>query len=428
MLRSLIAFVFLSFLICCTNKCLIVNKNQKIVHGFTAPGFEAVRNEFEKNLTHRKEIGAACAIYYKNKKVVDIWGGYRDKKKKLKWEENTLVSGWSSSKGAGAICLAKLHSMGLLDYDEKIITYWPEFSKHNKAKITVRQLLSQQAGLCLFNPEDAGRYTIEQLKNYDTLSRVLENIIPLWEPGTKYGYHGGSEGLLMMELVRRIDPSHRTIGTFFREEIAKPLNIEYYIGLPEIIPAYRVAYMHTASPFIALFHLKELAPGIRKAIFNRKSIFMKSMTEIKGIDLNDRKYLSFEDPDGNGIGEARALAALYNDLVNGGIKTGIKKETINLLEAKPSYPPDGKIDCVMGMPMPTVLGFMKSEKGGAQFTSSQRGYGFIGANGAIGCADPDQELSFAYMSNHMGYHMSKHEDIILHKTWECIDSITAKQQ
>jgi CubicO group peptidase (beta-lactamase class C family) len=423
MLRSLIAFLLLIAILNCTNSYVAVNENKQIVHGYVAPGFETVRDEFEKNLTQRKEIGAACAIYYQNEKVVDIWGGYRDKKKKLKWEENTLVSGWSSSKGAGAICLAKLHSMGLLDYDKKIIDYWPEFSKHNKADITVRQLLSQQAGLCLFNPEDAGRYTIKDLKNNDTLSRILENIIPLWEPGTKYGYHGGSEGLLIMELVRRIDPLHRTIGKFFQEEIAKPLNIEYYIGLPESIPQTRVAFMHSASPFIALFHLKEYAPGVRKALFNSKSIFMKSMTEVKGIDLNNREYLSFEDPDGNGVGEARALAALYNDLINGGNKIGIKEETIKLLEAKPSYPPDGKIDCVMGMPMPTVLGFMKSEQGGAQFTTTQRGYGFIGANGAIGCADPDRHLSFSYLSNHMGYHMSKHEDIILYKTWECIDNI-----
>lgn len=421
MFRTVITFLLLSSILDCTNSRLFVNKNRNVVYGYVAPGFEAVRDEFEKNLTHRKEIGAACAIYYRNEKVVDIWGGYRNKKRKLKWEENTLVSGWSSSKGAGAVCLAKLHSMGLLDYDEKIATYWPEFSRHNKGNITVRQLLSQQAGLCLFNPDDAGRYSINDLKNHDTLSRILENIIPLWVPGTKYGYHGGSEGLMMMELVRRIDPSHRTIGTYFQEEIAKPLNIEYYLGLPESVPSTRVAFMHSASPFTALFHLKEYAPGVRKALFNSKSIFMRSMTEVKGINLNSREYLSFEDPDGNGIGEARALAALYNDLVNGGDKTGIKVETINLIEAKPSYPPGGKIDCVMGIPMPTVLGFMKSEIGGAQFTTTQRGYGFIGANGAIGCADPDRHLAFSYMSNHMGYHMSKHEDIILQKTWECID-------
>jgi len=409
----------------CSDPSLLGRETRKTVYGHVSPGFEAVRDEFEKNFTHRKEIGAACAVYYQNEKVVDIWGGYRDKKKKIKWEENTVVSGWSSSKGVGAVCLAKLHSMGLLDYDARISEYWPGFSKHNKGNITIRQLLSQQAGLCLFNPEDAGRYSIEQLKNHDTLSRILENIVPLWEPGTRYGYHGGSEGLLMMELVRRIDPSHRTIGKFFREEIAIPLKINYYLGLPESIPDDRVAFMHVSSPVSALFHLKENPPGIRKAIFNPRSIFMKSMTEIKGIDLNDRKYLSFEDPDGNGIGEARALAAIYNDLVNGGERLNIKKETIEQFEAPPSYPPGGKTDCVMGIPMPTVSGFMKSETGGAHFTASQRGYGFIGANGAIGCADPDYQLAFAYMSNHMGYHMSKHEDIVLYTTWRCIDSIRA---
>lgn len=423
MLKISMLAIALSILIGCYGSSHLVHSNNEIVHGFVAPGFESVRNEFEKNLTKRNEIGAACAIYYKNQKVVDIWGGYRDRKHNLPWEEHTLVSGWSSSKGAGAICLAKLHAQGYLDYDDKIATYWPEFAKHGKDKITIKQLLSQQAGLCLLNPEDAGKYSCEQLKNHDTLSKVLENIIPLWELGTKYGYHGGSEGLYEAELVRRIDPMHRSIGTFFQEEIAKPLDIEYYIGLPEGIDQSRIARMYMANLLVAISHLGDMPHGVRKAVFNSKSIFMRSMTEIKGIDLNDRKYLAFEDPDGNGTGEARALAAMYNDLINGGKTAGINQETIDLLEAGPTYPHGNKIDCVMGIPMPTVLGFMKPETGGAQFAKSQRGFGFIGANGAIGCADPDRRLSFAYLTNYNAFRMSKNGDLILKALWNCVDNI-----
>jgi CubicO group peptidase (beta-lactamase class C family) len=423
MIKNAILSIAALILVACSSPANLAHSNREIVHGFAAPGFELVRDEFKRNLTKRNEIGAACAVYYKNQKVVDIWGGIRDKKRHVPWEEHTLVSGWSSSKGPGAMCLAKLHAQGYLDYDKQIAAYWPEFAKRGKENIIIRQLLSQQAGLCLLNPEDAGKYSFEQLKNHDTLSKVLENILPIWKPGEQYGYHGGSEGLYEAELVRRIDPAHRSIGRFFQEEIAKPLNVEYYIGLPESLDQSRIAHMYMANPLVAISHLGDMPPGVRKAVFNSKSVFMRSMTEIKGIDLNNRKYLAFEDPDGNGTGEARALAALYNDLINGGTATGIRQETIDLLEGAPIYPHGNKIDCVMGIPMPTVLGFIKPETGGAQFAKSQRGFGFIGANGAMGCADPDRQLSFAYLTNYNAFRMSKNGDLVLKAVWQCIDKI-----
>lgn len=383
------------------------------VHGYVAPGFEAVAEEFGLNLNKRGEIGAACTIYYNGEKVVDIWGGYRNKEKKEPWKEDTIVGCWSASKGVGAACLALLHSRNLLDYDQRISHYWPAFSKHGKGSITVRQLLSQQAGLCLFNREDLPLLSVSNLKKEEFLSHALENIIPLWEPGTKYGYHGASEGLLIAELVRRIDPQHRNIGRFFQEEIARPLSLQYWIGLPEDIDGKRLAKMYMASPLTAIRNMKYLPPGARKSIFDKNSIFMRSMTEIKGIDLNDRKYLSFEDPDGNGIGEARALAALYNEFLTGGKRIGLSAKTISLIEEPAAFPESGPIDLVMGIEMPTSLGFMKVTSGSAPFASSSRGYGFIGANGTIGFADPDMKIAFAYAGNYNAFHLSYHEDHVL---------------
>jgi CubicO group peptidase (beta-lactamase class C family) len=393
------------------------------VHGFVAPGFEIVREEFARNIADRNEPGAACAAYFEGRKVVDLWGGYRDKKKSLPWQEHTLVRSWSSSKGLGAVCLAQLHSQGLLDYDAKISHYWPEFAKNGKENITVRQLLAQQAGLCLLNKADAKRYSVEQLKDHDTLSKVLENIVPIWEPGTKYGYHGASEGPLIAELLRRIDPKHRSIGTYFQQEIAQPLRIRYYIGLPESVPDSLLAATLVANPMVALLHMNYMPWGLRKAVFNPRSIFMRSMMEVKGIDLNSRKYMAFEDPGGNGFGEPRGMAAVYDEMLTGGKKIGVSRLTLDLIEKPAVYPPGGKVDAVLGIVMPTSLGFMKPDSGSAFYTSSPRAYGFFGANGSMGFADPDAGIAFAYGGNYHAYHMSLHEDLVVKALYAAAENV-----
>src|SRR5579872_635069 len=118
------------------------------VQGMVAPGFESVREEFDRNFTERGELGAACAVYYRGKPVVDLWGGIRNKVTGDLWEEDTLVPVFSSTKGMASMGVAVAHSRGLFDYDERVATYWPEFAQAGKANVTVRQLLSHQAGVC----------------------------------------------------------------------------------------------------------------------------------------------------------------------------------------------------------------------------------------------------------------------------------------
>ena len=168
---------------------------------FVAPGFEEVREEFIRNFTSRNEIGASCCIYYKGEKVVDLWGGYKDKKTKEPWEENTIVKVFSTTKGMALIVLAKLHSEGLLDYNEKVCTYWPEFARNGKENITVEQLLTHKAGLVLLKR----KVRVTELHDFATMSVLLENAAPSWEPGAKSGYHSATIGLYIQQLVMRID-------------------------------------------------------------------------------------------------------------------------------------------------------------------------------------------------------------------------------
>ena len=207
------------------------------IHGYVGKGFEAVREAFRENFSHRKELGAACCVYHHGEKVVDLWGGIRNKTTGEPWEEDTMVVVWSATKGLAAMTLALAHSRGWLDYGERVCTYWPEFAQQGKETISVRQLLAHQAGLFAFD-EPVDRDVIADL---DRLAIVLARQKPAWPPGTRQAYHAISLGFYEGELLRRVDPMHRSLGEFFQDEIASPLEMDFYIRLPERIPNSRLA-------------------------------------------------------------------------------------------------------------------------------------------------------------------------------------------
>jgi CubicO group peptidase (beta-lactamase class C family) len=145
-----------------------------LLQGEVSPGFEEVASEFEKNFAQREEVGAACAVYYRGRKVVDLWGGYRDREALAPWEQDTLVLVFSATKGISALTVALAHSRGLIDYEEKVATYWPEFAHNGKENITVRQLLSHQVGLCAIDePLDA-----QVLDDLDAVASILASACP----------------------------------------------------------------------------------------------------------------------------------------------------------------------------------------------------------------------------------------------------------
>ncbi|HLZ24671.1 MAG TPA: serine hydrolase domain-containing protein, partial [Ktedonobacterales bacterium] len=227
---------------------------QTRIQGMVAPGFETVREEFQRNFAERGELGAACAVYYRGKPVVDLWGGVRNKDTGDLWEEDTMVPVFSSTKGMASMGVAVAHSQGLFDYDERVSTYWPEFAQAGKTTITVRQLLSHQAGVCAIDePLD-----LKKLADPDLVAAAMARQKPVWEPGARHGYHGISLGWYESELVRRTDPQHRTIGRFFQDEVARPLNVEFYIGLPAEIPQARIARIDAYKKWQLLFNMDKM--------------------------------------------------------------------------------------------------------------------------------------------------------------------------
>jgi CubicO group peptidase (beta-lactamase class C family) len=219
------------------------------VEGHVSRGFEAVREAFAENFTRRRELGGACCVFHNGEKVVDLWGGIRNKQTGEPWEHDTMVVVHSATKGLAAMTLAVAHSRGWLDYDERICTYWPEFAQQGKERITVRQLLAHQAGLFAID-EPVDRRTVSDL---DRLAVILARQKPAWEPGTRQAYHALTLGFYEGELLRRVDPCHRSLGQCFHDEIATPLGEDVYIGLPATVSNSRLATMAPPRPFDMLF-------------------------------------------------------------------------------------------------------------------------------------------------------------------------------
>src|SRR5262247_1906286 len=207
------------------------------IRGHVSRGFEAVRETFVENFTRRRELGGACCVYHRGEKVVDLWGGIRNKQTGEPWERDTMVVVHSATKGLAAMTLAIAHSRGWLDYDERVCAYWPEFAQNGKERITVRQLLAHQAGLFAID-EPVDRSVVADL---DRLAIVLARQKPAWEPGTRQAYHAITLGLYESELLRRVDPRRRSLGQFFHDEISAPLGLDLYLRLPETIPNSRLA-------------------------------------------------------------------------------------------------------------------------------------------------------------------------------------------
>lgn len=202
------------------------------IQGHVSAGFEAVREAFVENFLHRNELGAACCVYHRGEKVVDLWGGIRNKETGEPWEEDTMVLVFSATKGLAAMAMAVPHSRGWLDYEERVCTYWPEFAQQGKEKVTVRQLLSHQAGLFAFD-EPVDRSVVADL---DRLAIVLARQKPAWEPGTRQAYHAISLGFYEGELLRRVDPQHRSLGQFFQDESRHRLAWISTSGCPRRFP------------------------------------------------------------------------------------------------------------------------------------------------------------------------------------------------
>ena len=375
-----------------------------MINGHAAQGYERVKEAFEANFETAHEVGAACAVSVRGELVVDLWGGIANPKTDHKWERDTLVTVFSTTKGVSSLAVAHAHSQGLFDYDATVASYWPEFAVNGKENVTVRQLLSHQAGLSAIDES----MDISTLADPDLVAAALAKQAPAWDPGTKHGYHGISLGWYESELIRRVDPHHRTIGEYFADEIAEPLDIEFYIGLPDDIPNERIApilgdWFRTKM----VFNISKLPGAFVKNFLNPKSLTARTFANPKVVGMphryNDPEMRRIELPASNGTGTARAIAIAYGEFATGGERLGIKSETLAALMNPASPPTDGIFDQVLQAPTTFSLGYCKPWPG-FEF-GSDRAFGTMGAGGSFGFAEPDLGLGFAYVMNRMDFYL-----------------------
>jgi CubicO group peptidase (beta-lactamase class C family) len=376
----------------------LVDAASRRVEGHVSGGFEAVREAFAENFARRGELGGACCAYLRGEKVVDLWGGVRNKQTGEPWEQHTMAILHSATKGLAAMTLAVAHSRGWLDYEERVCAYWPEFAQQGKERITVRQLLAHQAGLFAFD-EPVDRAIVADL---DRLAVVLARQKPAWEPGTRQAYHALTLGFYEGELLRRVDPRHRSLGRFFQDEIATPLEQELYIRLPETLPNARLA---TMSPPGMLKLLLGFPPRFTLEVMNRHSNIYRALVVNPGDAVyrdEERIYArNLEVPSGGGVGTARGLACAYGVFANGGRELGLKKATLDLLAAPAVPPTRGFYDeCMKGVGVEFSLGFMKPTR--VWPFGSARSFGSPGSGGSLGFADPEAGIGYGYVTSQMG--------------------------
>lgn len=371
------------------------------IEGFVAPRFLEVRREFEKNFLERGEEGAACAIYHRGKKVVDLWGGKRCGLNYLPWQERTLSLVFSVSKGMAAAAMVVAHSRGLFELDHPVSHYWPEFKQSGKSSITVRQLLSHQSGLIAIDQ----KLGVKELANHDAMAEILARQRPAWIPGMKHGYHTLTLGWFQSELIRRVDPQRRSLGAFFRDEVAAPLQADFYIGLPNEIDEERLARTTGFHRSAMMWHLNELPVRMVLSGIWPNSLAGRSVGALRlqnPADIGNLELRGIEIPSANGIGEARAVARIYGSLATGGHELGIKQRTFQELIAPATTPQLGSYDSILKMDTRYSFGFSRPSRC-THFGSGQSAFGCAGAGGSFGMADPEEQLGFAYVTNKMGY-------------------------
>jgi len=376
------------------------------IRGTTAEGFEELRDVFTSNFDEHGEVGAGFSLYVEGEKVVDLTGGVAGSDGTA-YDESTLQMVFSTTKGATAMCAHLLAERGELDLDAPVARYWPEFAAHGKEHVPVSWLLCHRSGVI----DTTARLTLEEALDWETVTAALADSVPAWEPGTQHGYHAVTYGWLVGEVVRRV--SGRSLGTFFREEIAEPLGLDFWIGLPDEQQARVAPLIPMGGGEHAPMMMAEEGDGADDApngliamlemFLGPDNLAAKALTAPGGALAdeqvwNEPRLRTAEIPAANGVTNAPSLARLYASLVGevDGVRTLGKDTVEKAIEIQVEGP-----DSVLIFPIPFGLGFM-THSDFSPFMGG-RSFGHYGAGGSVGFADPDRRVAGGYVMNKMHF-------------------------
>jgi CubicO group peptidase (beta-lactamase class C family) len=373
------------------------------IHGECDPRFEAVRSAFQANFDNGQEQGASVAVTLHGEPVVDLWAGRADDGTTgadddtaggdddtaggdgQPWERDTIVNVWSTTKTMAATCMLMLADRGEIDIDSPVATYWPEFAAHDKGDVTVGHVMGHTAGL----PGWVPAIEPDVLYDWDRATAALVDQPTWWKPGTASGYHAISQGYLEGEILRRV--TGRSLGTFFREEVAEPLGADFHIGLPESEDG-RVASIIPPGPEA----MAEAAAG-----FAADSVAVRALLScpLTGAEPNTRAWRAAEIPAAGGTGNARAVARVHSALANGGTVDGVKllsAEGVERIFTEQCH----QVDQVLGVKMRLGTGFGLINET-VPLSPNPRTCFWGGWGGSLAVVDLDARVTIAYAMNRM---------------------------
>ena len=364
------------------------------IGGWCDPRFAAVREAFAANFADRGETGAAACLALHGTVVADLWGGRAGPGPGRPWQHDTLVNVFSVGKGLIAACTARLIGERRLDPDTPVARYWPEFGAAGKEAVTLRQLLSHQAGLpALRDPLPDG-----SMLDWPVMTSALAAEPPWWPPGSGHGYHVNTFGFLAGEVVRRVTGT--TVGTVLQEQIAGPLGADVHIGLPAAQHG-RVAEFDwpvPSAPAAAPWHPGPPAPAAqRQMIANAYA----NPADLSGLGVvNTAAWRAAEVPSANAHATAAGVARVYAALTGGGAVDGVRVVDSAALADAVAEQVYGD-DLVLRRPSRFGLGFQLTQPE-RPLGSGPRAFGHFGAGGSVGLCDPDAGVAFGYVTSLMG--------------------------
>ena len=373
------------------------------IHGECDPQFSKVKETFEKLYREDREIGSCFAVYKDGNPLVDLWGGFQDKDKTKPWQKDNLVTVYSTTKGVAAFCIALAMEKGLLKYEEKVSTYWPEFASNGKEEITIGMLMSHQAGIC--SPETRN---VDDYYNQNLMAEKLAGMTPIWEPGTASGYHSMTFGWLTSELILRV--TGKSLGTFFREEVGDQHEIDFFIGLPES-EDHRVAEL---VPFDIVRNENSEQQQVQLTDAQKSQRNSAGTLDIQ----NTKEWRQAEIPSANGQGNAGGLAKLYSLIVpeDNNLKL-LKDDTVNQMTTMQI---EGR-DLVLAVQVRWGVGFILN-KHKIIYGPIEGAFGHSGYGGSCAFGDPENKIGVSYVMNRMldNFNADGRSIELINATYDCL--------
>lgn len=366
--------------------------------GECSPEFRPVRDRFYRNFKAGREVGAALSIRVDGELAVDLWAGWTDARKNQAWQHDTLATIYSCTKGLAALCVLRLVDQGKLALDVPVAEYWPAFAQNGKAGITLRHILGHRAGL----PAIRAALPEAAVQDASIIEQQLEQMQPWWQPGSAHGYHALTMGWLLGRLVRAA--SGKTLGSYFADEIARPLGLDIHIGLP-LAEAERLSSpAFSAALLVPHADVARLAFGIVRDGWDAMTI--KAFANPLRLGLHaattSHAWHQSEHPAANGMATAHDLARLYGILARGGSDAGyalLSPATLPLCWEEQSAGQDR----ILKRPTCFSHGFMLGQPGPlTSYGPGRRSFGHNGLGGTLTIADPDHKVGFGYVTNRLG--------------------------